>query len=152
MSRRKKAPSAPPKQPEMRTTRRTTGKGKVGIWASSWLAEGGGSSRVKEAREIRETISMNSPPARVAVRRFHRPDRSGSVFLSSFLTPSSDPRPSLYLWQLFARAHASAQPSRSLEPDAGRRRRGSAAPPRFSRGTRANCLLHACIPCAVIYC
>lgn len=131
----------------MRTTRRTTGKGKVGIWASSWLAEGGGSPRVKEAHKIRETIGMNSPPlpfARVAVRRFHRPDRSGSVFLSSFLTPSSDPRPSLYLWQLFARAHASAQPSWSLEPDAGRRRRGSAAPPSFSRGTRANSLLLAC--------
>lgn len=30
---------------------------------------------------------------RVAVRRFHRPDRSGSVFLSSFLTPLLPPAP-----------------------------------------------------------
>lgn len=49
----------------MRTTRRTTGKGKVGIWASSWLAEGGGSSRVKEARKVRETIRTNCPRCRL---------------------------------------------------------------------------------------
>lgn len=52
--------------------------------------------------------------------------RSGWVFLSSCLTPSES------FWELLTRAHAPSQPSRLEEPEAGRRRGGSTAPPRFS--------------------